>query len=277
MSNKWILIAIVVLISWLTKVSLDLYYVNQQNLSQLNNSLNQQAQRVANLNDQLVAVQQKQISPHEAERLKLDSEKESDVDIKPYDVNQYVFDRLELIQIALDQQQYNLALQNVHDLRLKLQKTQILSETLNHALIEALIRDQAKIVIYLQQRKEHLQLLQQQLLDLTQLIVPQNLEQKERKWDISTWFTVSKHSNTPDLAQRNLVYKQLQLQLMLAQQALLAGEINLYREQINQVIAQTENYPDLTAQQIIKKLHQVKELNLADLPQMTAIALMKET
>lgn len=277
--NKWLWMIVAILTVWVLKLSVDVYRVNTKSLSILNTALDQQAQRLGNLNDQLVAMQQKQTSLPiaAADVASLNTaQTQPHLDAHEY-TKHYVYDRLKLTQLAIEQQQFNLALQYIQGLREQLQQDKIFagSETLNAALIEALVRDQANIVLYLQQRNEHVQLLQQQLKNLNQLLVPKPLTQQYNKWDISHWFNLSKQSQVPDLAQRNLNYKSLQLQVLLAHQALLAGQIDFYRQQVKDILQQVKMYPDEAAQQSIQQLKQIETLTLGGIPHMTALALMR--
>lgn len=277
--NKLLWIVIILLTGWVGKLSFDVYQINTKSILMLNMGLEQQTQRLGNLNDQLVALQEKQIKPTVTSDTvaQVVTQQNLDAKEKNYDAQTYVYDRLQLIQLALEQQQFNLALQDMQNLRQRLQQNNLLSESLNVALINALIRDQAVVVTYLQQRAEHLQLLQQQLKTLEKLLQPQPLESKQQKWDVSEWFSVKKQSTVPDLAQRQLTYKQLQLQVLLAQQALLSGEKEFYYQQIKDILSQIQAYPDLAAQQSIQQLHKIAEIKLSNLPQMTALALMRKS
>lgn len=279
--NKWLWAVLAVLILWVLKLSVDVYQVNTKSLSILNTALDQQAQRLGNLNDQLVAMQQKQNASQPTANTNitaLNTSVASSPQVEAHEYTKhYVEDRLELTQLAIEQQQFNLALQYMHDLRQKLQEDRLFagSETLNGALIAALVRDQANVLLYLQQRNEHVQLLQQQLKTLNLLLIPKPLTEQHHKWDISHWFTISKQSQVPDLAERNLNYKSLQLQVLIAQQALLAGQIEFYRQQVKDILQQVKVYPDEAARQSIKQLQQIEHLTLSDIPRMTALALMR--
>lgn len=277
--NKWLGLVIVLLVIWIAKLNWDVYQLNTQKISMLTLELDQQSQRMGRLNDQLVVLNQKQqavtVSPNS--HVQTVSPNTNETTVHSYDIKSYFVDKIQLTQLALDQQQFNLALQYIQEMRQQLSEPQEwFSESLKDALLVALVHDQANVVNYLQQRSEHLQLLQQQLTQLNTLLVPTQLDDEKNKWDFSTWFNLKKVSVTPDLAQRNIQYQKLQLQVLLAKQALLAGQTDFYRQQVSDILLQVKQYPDLSAQQSVKQLQKIEQLNLNSLPQMSASALMRE-
>lgn len=278
--NKGVWIILVILVGWTVKLSLDVYELNGKHLTALNGAIDQQNQRIGTLNDQLVALQQKQISSMDmvgnlnAENTQQAVQQASQQ--QETQLKKLIHDRLQLTQLAVEQQQFNLALEYIQETRQQLQHSVLGSDSLNQALMTALSTDQAAIVNYLQQRNEHLQILQQQLKTLNTLLVPSPLDQQQDKWDITNWFSIKRHSDVPDLSQRNLNYKQIQLNVLLAEQALLAGQTEFYQQQMNEILTQVAAYPDLAAQRSIEQLHKIKQTNLGGVPQVSALTLLRD-
>lgn len=263
---------------WIVKLSFDLYSLENNKIAALSSSLEQQNQKIGGLYDQMIALQ-KQQTPMESNQQTKTTEQQlqpkADLSIV-YTAQDYVVDRLQLIQSALQQQQFTVALEQIQILRQKLQLQKPLSERVNLALIEALNKDQNTITLFLQQRAEHQQVLQQELRQIEQALRPRSLDQEQQKWQWSTWFNISKADRVPNMQNRTIYFKHLQLQLLLAQQALYAGQVNFYRLQLQDIIEGLSVYPDQQARNIIASLRKLETLALSTPPQLSASALIQE-
>ncbi|MEC8886671.1 MAG: hypothetical protein VX875_06165 [Pseudomonadota bacterium] len=191
----------------------------------------------------------------------------------------YVKDRLSLIQAMLQQQRISMALSQIQNLKQKLGQEQLLASSLNSALIAALQRDQNTITQYSQQRSEHLSVLQQQLQKIETQLEPVALDQASQSRSWSNWFKLQRVDQVqqPDLQQRALHYKEMQLQLLLAQQALYAGQKAFYRQQIATLAENLAVYPDATSQSVLKSLKSLDGIALNPAPQLSAITLLGDT
>lgn len=191
----------------------------------------------------------------------------------------YVKDRLSLIQAMLQQQRISMALSQIQNLKQKLGQEQLLASSLNSTLIEALQRDQNTISQYLQQRTEHLSILQQQLQKIETQLEPAPLDQASQSKSWSNWFKLQRvePSQQPDLHQRALHYKEMQLQLLLAQQALNTGQNAFYRQQIATLAKNLAVYPDIASQSVLKSLQKLDGIALNPAPQLSAITLLGDT
>lgn len=191
----------------------------------------------------------------------------------------YVKDRLNLIQAMLQQQRISMALSQIQNLKQKLGQEQLLASSLNSALIAALQRDQNTITQYSQQRSEHLSVLQQQLQKIETQLEPVALDQASQSRSWSNWFKLQRVDQVqqPDLQQRALHYKEMQLQLLLAQQALYAGQKAFYRHQIATLAENLAVYPDATSQSVLKSLKNLDGIALNPAPQLSAITLLGDT
>ncbi len=74
--------------------------------------------------------------------------------------------------------------------------------------------------------------------------------------------------------QRALHYKEMQLQLLLAQQALNTGQNAFYRQQIATLTKNLALYPDIASQSVLKSLQKLDGIPLNPAPQLSAITLL---
>lgn len=276
MNNKLIWVLLGILIATIAKLSMDVYYTYPRTVQALNLALDQQNQRIGSLNDQLIVVQRgventAQPTISNKETLSLSVEKTELI----YNKEDYVNDYIELIQFNIQQQQLDKALENIQNLKQKLITQPLLNESFNLALLEALQQDQKNLQLYIKQRAEHLFVLQQQLTALEKLLQPAPLDKPEQKWDFKNWFSISKADDIPNLENHYLQYRYLQLKVLLAQQSLLAGQIDLYDRQMKDIKAQIIVYPNADAKKIIQQLQNMETMTLNAPPQMTAMTLVR--
>lgn len=296
--NKIFWIILILLAAWTAKLNFDIYNLEQQKVDVLNRNFEQQTQRIGALYDQIVALQslhkmdsaasdsaQKQAStsatasttstPTTAtSTLTAPTAKLPNTAVK-YEAQDAVIERLNVIQMYMTQQRFVAALENIQKLNQILVTQRPLSEQLNNALIEALGRDQTAITSYVKQRAQHQEILQQQLRQINTTLQPQALDQSSDKWHWSNWFNLSKVDQVPDMEYRNLHFKHMQLQLLIAQQALYAGQIPFYRTQIQQTIEMLAAYPDQNNRKIIANLQKLETLSLSNPPTISALSLLQ--
>lgn len=277
--NKIIGVILVILSIWVVKLSMDVYTFKKQQDEQINTSLEQQNQRIGKLTDQLVVLQKQSNTPTTSNKQPTQQVVVADnspADIPLYTTRDVIYDKLQIIQTLLQQQRFNLALEQIQLLKQKIVEQQPLAESLNLALLQALGKDQNAITLYLQQRNEHEQVLQQELRQIEQEMQPKSLDQEQQKWQRSTWWNVSKANRIPDMQNRTLYFRQMQLQLLIAQQALFAGQITFYQSQIRDVVEGLSVYPDKQARAIVARLQKLDLLPLSTPPKLSALALMQE-
>ena len=267
--NKILWSIVLVFVAWTCKLTMDVYTWREQKM-RLNENLEQQNQRIGKLYDQLVALQSQRIETTTA----------TPTPVQPltqtYSAQHYVQDRVQLIQMLLQQQYFVEALEQIQLFKQQLLEQAILSSSLNQALIEALAKDQTAIAVYVQQRGEHVQILQQQLQQIERALQRKPLAQVENKWQFSTWLRIGKAEQIPDFYQRTLYFKQLQLQILVAQQALYAGQIAFYQVQLQEIVEGLSRYPDHTARVIVTNIQQLDTRALSTPPQLSALALVQE-
>lgn len=276
--NKLFGVFIILLTVWVVKLSIDIYTLENQRVKALNHSLEQQNQRIATLYDQMIAVQEQQAKLNTqpiSANIQTRAVENQNVSEHYQDQQHYIIDRLALIQANLQQQRVSIALEQTQNLRQKLAQEQPLAESLNTALIEALVRDQNTMTLYLQQRAEHQFILQQQLNSISQKLKPAMLDSRDSKWQWSSWLSIGRAEQIPDMQNRILHYKELQLRLLLAQHALYSGQPTFYKAQIKDIIEGLSAYPDRNTHSIVTHLQKLESMALTTPPQLSALALMQ--
>ena len=251
---------------WLAKLSYDVEQYSQT-IPQLQQQLVQSQQQYSLLNDQLVGLQrQLQDKNTSNTNNKLVTTPITIDGIAPAVV---IKQKLQLVQFAVDQQQFIFALEQLNQLQQQMAQHQV-SPALQHGLIKAIEQDKQNIQQYVllqtQQRQQFdtlLQYLDQQLQQEMQKPDIRLQKNSERSW--WQWFKFEKVQRTPpDLIQRSILLKEAQLRLLLAEQALHLNQATEYRKSMQEVMLLLEDLPDRSSQQM--KLRVEKMLNLPVVP-----------
>ncbi|MGL5158418.1 hypothetical protein U4959_01465 [Acinetobacter junii] len=251
---------------WLAKLSYDVAQYSQT-IPQLQQQLVQSQQQYSLLNDQLVGLQrQLQDKNTSNTNNKLVTTPITIDGIAPAVV---IKQKLQLVQFAVDQQQFIFALEQLNQLQQQMAQHQV-SPALQHGLIKAMEQDKQNIQQYVllqtQQRQQFdtlLQYLDQQLQQEMQKPDIRLQKNSERSW--WQWFKFEKVQRTPpDLIQRSILLKEAQLRLLLAEQALHLNQATEYRKSMQEVMLLLEDLPDRSSQQM--KLRVEKMLNLPVVP-----------
>ncbi|KAA8732350.1 hypothetical protein F4V57_09765 [Acinetobacter qingfengensis] len=271
--NKLLWFLLIILSVWTIKLSVEMYQLQNNQLNVLDSRFDQQTQRIDRLNDQIIALQNQKVPVvnHGISKVAPQSVLQNN----RYTVQNYIVDHLQLIQLTLQQQDFVAALEQIQTLRHKISQDQPLSESLNVALLDALAKDQMTLVNFLQQRTEQQTILQQQLHAIEREIHPQPLDQPQKKWLWSSWFSISKVDDTPDLKSRALHYQYLKLQLLLAQQALSAGQTVFYQTMLKEIVIDLRHYPDDLSKNMAVSLSKLSNTSLIAPPKLTALALLQ--
>ena len=251
---------------WLAKLSYDVAQYSQT-IPQLQQQLVQSQQQYSLLNDQLVGLQrQLQDKNTSNTNNKLVTTPITIDGIAPAVV---IKQKLQLVQFAVDQQQFIFALEQLNQLQQQMAQHQV-SPALQQGLIKAMEQDKQNIQQYVllqtQQRQQFdtlLQYLDQQLQQEMQKPDIRLQKNSERSW--WQWFKFEKVQRTPpDLIQRSILLKEAQLRLLLAEQALHLNQATEYRKSMQEVMLLLEDLPDRSSQQM--KLRVEKMLNLPVVP-----------
>ncbi len=261
---------------WLAKLSYDVAQYSQT-IPQLQQQLVQSQQQYSLLNDQLVGLQrQLQDKNTSNTNNKLVTTPITIDGIAPAVV---IKQKLQLVQFAVDQQQFIFALEQLNQLQQQMAQHQV-SPALQHGLIKAMEQDKQNIQQYVllqtQQRQQFdtlLQYLDQQLQQEMQKPDIRLQKNSERSW--WQWFKFEKVQRTPpDLIQRSILLKEAQLRLLLAEQALHLNQATEYRKSIQEVMLLLEDLPDRSSQQMKLRVEKMLNLPVVPAPKLTTLGLL---
>ncbi|MBQ1493923.1 MAG: hypothetical protein IIZ37_03335 [Acinetobacter sp.] len=261
---------------WLAKLSYDVAQYSQT-IPQLQQQLVQSQQQYSLLNDQLVGLQrQLQDKNTSNTNNKLVTTPITIDGIAPAVV---IKQKLQLVQFAIDQQQFIFALEQLNQLQQQMAQHQV-SPALQHGLIKAIEQDKQNIQQYVllqtQQRQQFdtlLQYLDQQLQQEMQKPDIRLQKNSERSW--WQWFKFEKVQRTPpDLIQRSILLKEAQLRLLLAEQALHLNQAAEYRKSMQEVMLLLEDLPDRSSQQMKLRVEKMLNLPVVPAPKLTTLGLL---
>lgn len=261
---------------WLAKLSYDVAQYSQT-IPQLQQQLVQSQQQYSLLNDQLVGLQrQLQDKNTSNNNNKLVTTPITIDGIPPAVV---IKQKLQLVQFAVDQQQFIFALEQLNQLQQQMAQHQV-SPALQHGLIKAMEQDKQNIQQYVllqtQQRQQFdtlLQYLDQQLQQEMQKPDIRLQKNSERSW--WQWFKFEKVQRTPpDLIQRSILLKEAQLRLLLAEQALHLNQATEYRKSMQEVMLLLEDLPDRSSQQMKLRVEKMLNLPVVPAPKLTTLGLL---
>lgn len=261
---------------WLAKLSYDVAQYSQT-IPQLQQQLVQSQQQYSLLNDQLVGLQrQLQDKNTSNTNNKLVTTPITIDGIAPAVV---IKQKLQLVQFAVDQQQFIFALEQLNQLQQQIAQHQV-SPALQFGLIKAIEQDKQNIQQYVllqtQQRQQFdtlLQYLDQQLQQEMQKPDIRLQKNSERSW--WQWFKFEKVQRTPpDLIQRSILLKEAQLRLLLAEQALHLNQATEYRKSMQEVMLLLEDLPDRSSQQMELRVEKMLNLPVVPAPKLTTLGLL---
>ncbi|MBR7682315.1 MULTISPECIES: hypothetical protein [Acinetobacter] len=276
--RKLVSIIILLSIAWLAKLSYDMWQISRT-VPELQQSLLQSEQQYANLNDQLVALkrQTQTQSSSDVQTAPLTNHEIIHTGITPTVV---IKQKLDLIQFAIDQQQFIYAVDHLTQLQQSLPQYEI-APALQHSLNQAIEQDKQAIQQYVIAQNQRHQLID----DLLQTIdknIQQALAQPKLEMDQSEavswwkkWFRIEK-VETPsiNLMNRSVVFKEVQLRLLIAEQALNQGKMAEYQNELQSVMQKLNELPDATSQQLKNRIAKVAHLSIVPVPKLSTLGLL---
>lgn len=281
--KKFLIIVILVCVAWIAKLSYDLFQLNQTQ-TVMQNTLQQLESNSASLNDQLVALQRQNPKQSEAavttESVPVTAGEPAANTMLQIDPMVLIRQQLDLVDFALQQQQYHYALEKLAQLNLKLEQY-ALAPALKQSLHQAIEKDQKLIQQTVQARTEQQQQIQQlsQQLDLalTQEIKqgqmrPANAENSSF-WQ--RWFVLQPATQpATQLMQRAIILKEVQLRLLVAREVLTQGQYLEYQKDLNEIIQILASLPDAQAQKLRKQVEKIKGFSIIPMPVLNTRALL---
>lgn len=278
--KKFLYLLILLGVIWLGKISYDTYVLSKQ-LTGIQETLHKSEQKNAMLNDQLVALQRASV---QLPTKPLDQNKVSavgTVETTPFNPTLLLKQELRLIQFALDQQQYVYALEQLNHFDFKIEEYAV-AETLKQTLHQAAEHDRKMIQSYVQTRHAKIAQLDDILQQLDQGL---KVEQNNAELDIANpskayfwqkWFKVDHIGDqTPELMNRKLILKELQVRVLLAQQALSSGQLLEYQNILGLMISELNTLPDQFSQKLKLKINTLKQMQIQPIPKLSSAAILE--
>lgn len=260
---------------WLAKLSYDVAQYSQT-IPQLQQQLDQTQQRYALLNDQFVAVQRQA----QNNRVVQPAENMVTMPATMTGVAPIILikQHLQLIQFAVEQQQFIYALEHLNQLQQQIVQYAV-APALQQSLMKAIEQDRLAIqqfVLAQTQQQQLNHLLQQLDQKIQQEISNPNITLQ--KTATGSWWQLFRlervEQPATDLMNRHVLLKEAQLRLLLASQALNQGQTSEYRKSVQEVIQLLVKLPDQNSQQIRSRLEKVLNLPAVPTPKLTTLGLL---
>lgn len=265
---------------WFIKMSYDWMRFSQK-LPELEKHLVELEQSYTNLNDRYIALQRdslhQPLERHSTSSLPKIALAPIEIGIPP---QQLIKQQLELIQFAIQQQQYIFAFEKMDELQKNIPRYEmpdVLKKTLGQGLekdrqslqkyVMLKMRQQQSIALVLKEIDQYLEH------DLSKTTI--DLEHSEEKSFWSKWFQFEKVEKTPvDLMYRQLLLKEIQLRLLLAQQALNQGQTLSFQHEIESIVQKTNQLPSGIHQKIQSNIQGLLIQPSLATPSLSALALL---
>ena len=278
--KKILIIVLMAALAWIAKLSYDVWGLSTQQATLLN-EMHQIEQRSANLNDQVVAMQrQKETLKQNPATVNATSSQPAELVIEGIDPILFIKQQLDLVEFALKQQQYVVATDKLAYLDMQLEKYN-LAVALKQSLHQVIARDMQTIQKFVAERNEQQALINRQLQQIDQALnreiqQPQlntTRDTSESFW--KQWLRLEPaQAPATALMQRQIVLKEAQLRLLLARQALAAGQYTEYQKDLTEVMLLIQQLPDPKAKELLKQLNKLKTLVVVPTPILSTRALL---
>lgn len=274
--KKLVVIVVLIALIWIVKLSFDVMQVSTQQ-QQLSQSLHLVEKNIANLNDQLVALQRRNYTQDAAEQSAVSSAVPQEDAIQPMEM---VARQLDLVEFSLQQQQFHYATEMLENLDRELNEY-ALAPALKQSLHQVIQQDQRQIQQFITTRDAQYQQVSQLLQQLDQQLKQQVQQPEMNPADVDDryfwqkWLSIeSAKQPATQLMQRQIILKEAQLRLLLARQVLRQGQYVQYQQEVNDIIQLLQQLPDQKAQQLVQQLEKIKNLNIVPAPSLKTRALL---
>lgn len=277
--KKLFIVFFILSLAWIAKLSYDLFGLNSAQ-TELTQNLKQLQQQNANLNDQLVALK-RQVATGQAASSETsnkgavqDAPTAALQDDLPL-VEQY----LDLVEFALQQQQYAMAMEKLNQLSNQLEHLE-LAPALLGSLNQAIDKDREVLKQFINnrlvQQNKLKELLQQIDVEMEKEIQVQHQHRaitQSSFWQ--RWIQIeSVEKPSAVLMQRNLVLKEAQLRLLIAENSVQQGQQVAFQQALKSVIEVLAQLPDAQSKQWIQRLEQIKIAPQMPTPQLNTRTLI---
>lgn len=278
--KKFLYLLILIGLLWLVKLSYDSYVFSAQ-LTSMQDELHKSEQTIANLNDQLVATQRDVTASPEQKNTALAGLKKEPKEVLGLNPTELLKQKLDLIQFALEQNQFVYAAEQLNVLEQMIDRYD-LADTLKQTLHQAVLQDKKMIQQFVTTRSVKLSQLDDILQQLDQSI---QSELNQENLTVGTpkqahfwqkWFKVDHvESNHSALANRKIILKEVQLRLLLAQQALMRGSYIEYQSMLNSALTELSPLPDQYIRVIQQKILKLKQVQLNPTPKLSSTEILE--
>ena len=275
--KKLLVLLLVLGVLWVVKISFDLHQlsVGQDTLMRQQSALEQ---RNASLNDQLVAInrQVNDVAPVEGNTTSTNTVSA----VGGLQPTVLIAQQLDLVEFALQQQQYSFAVDKLNQLNLDVH-TYELAPALKASLHQVLTKDQKIVMQFVQANLEQQNKIKAVLDQIDQAIAQEiktQYTQPEPQPEHSFWrrWIQIESVQQPNavLMQRAIILKEAQLGLMLAQQQLQKGQYIAFQQELTGVIQTLKQLPDAKTQYFIQRLSELKKIPANTVPALNTRALL---
>ena len=275
--KKLLVLLLVLGVLWVVKISFDLHQlsVGQDTLMRQQSALEQ---RNASLNDQLVAInrQVNDVAPVEGNTTSTNTVSV----VGGLQPTVLIAQQLDLVEFALQQQQYSFAVDKLNQLNLDVH-TYELAPALKASLHQVLTKDQKIVMQFVQANLEQQNKIKAVLDQIDQAIAQEiktQYTQPEPQPEHSFWRrwiqVESVRQPNAVLMQRAIILKEAQLGLMLAQQQLQKGQYIAFQQELTGVIQTLKQLPDAKTQYFIQRLSELKKIPANTVPALNTRALL---
>ncbi|WP_313660557.1 hypothetical protein [Acinetobacter variabilis] len=277
--KKLFIVFFILSLAWIAKLSYDLFGLNSAQ-TELTQNFKQLQQQNANLNDQLVALK-RQVATGQAANPETpnkgtvqDTPRANLQDDLPL-VEQY----LDLVEFALQQQQYAMAMEKLNQLSNQLEHLE-LAPALLGSLNQAIDKDREVFKQFINnrlvQQNKLKELLQQIDIEMEKEIQMQHQNRATAQSSFwQRWIQIeSVEKPSAVLMQRNLVLKEAQLRLLIAENSVQQGQQVAFQQALKSVIEVLAQLPDAQSKQWIQRLEQSKAAPQTPTPQLNTRTLI---
>ena len=275
--KKLLVLLLVLGVLWVVKISFDLHQlsVGQDTLMRQQSALEQ---RNASLNDQLVAInrQVNDVAPVEGNTTSTNTVSA----VGGLQPTVLIAQQLDLVEFALQQQQYSFAVDKLNQLNLDVH-TYELAPALKASLHQVLTKDQKIVMQFVQANLEQQNKIKAVLDQIDQAIAQEiktQYTQPEPQPEHSFWRrwiqVESVRQPNAVLMQRAIILKEAQLGLMLAEQQLQKGQYIAFQQELTGVIQTLKQLPDAKTQYFIQRLSELKKIPANTVPALNTRALL---
>lgn len=277
--KKLFIVFFILSLAWIAKLSYDLFGLNSAQ-TELTQNFKQLQQQNANLNDQMVALK-RQVATGQA--LSSETPNKGTVQDTPradlQDDLPLVEQYLDLVEFALQQQQYAMAMEKLNQLSNQLEHLE-LAPTLLGSLNQAIDKDREVLKQFINnrlvQQNKLKELLQQIDIETEKEIQMQHQNRATAQSSFwQRWIQIeSVEKPSAVLMQRNLVLKEAQLRLLIAENSVQQGQQVAFQQALKSVIEVLAQLPDAQSKQWIQRLEQIKAAPQTPTPQLNTRTLI---